>query len=233
MQRSKKTIIDPTIPDTECPGDENLKSRFARSLRMNFQQLGDAAAVNKAMAVELKATETHLKKAWQSNEAYYRSHYRGFSRLRVFLDWFKFKRLDLIWGNGASLLRLIRSAVIVLLLMTARDVYLHGDPNQLRGYWASFIKSLEIFFGTLAPDDDGKGYLALITFVRLGTYSLRLSNDVYKTLERARISCTRAVGRTITDEECKIASTQFPRIEEWMNDILARIFDHEARARVQ
>jgi hypothetical protein len=68
---------------------------------------------------------------------------------------------------------------------------------------------------------------------RLGTYSLRLPNDVYKILERARILCTRAVGRTITDEECSIASTQFPQIEEWMSEILTEISDHEARARIQ
>lgn len=176
----ERTIIDPTILDTECPGHENLKSRFARSLRMNFQQLGDAAAVNKAMAVELKATETHLRKAWQSNEAYYRSHYRAFSRLLVFLDWLKFKSLDIIWGNGESLFRLIRSAFIVLLLMTAYDVYLHGDPNQIRSYLPSFAKSLEIFLGTLAPDDYGRGYLTLITFVRLVTVGFFLSIIIKK-----------------------------------------------------
>jgi hypothetical protein len=53
----EKTLIDARVLDTECPGLENLKMRFARSLRTNFQQLGDADAVNKAMRVELSATE--------------------------------------------------------------------------------------------------------------------------------------------------------------------------------
>src|SRR5271170_1288995 len=73
----EKTLIDTGVLDTECPGLENLKMRFARSLRTNFQQLGDADAVNKAMRVELSATEIHLKKAWQSNESYYRSQHPG------------------------------------------------------------------------------------------------------------------------------------------------------------
>jgi uncharacterized protein YjbI with pentapeptide repeats len=38
----ERTSIDPEILETNCPGPENLKMRFARSLRMNYQQLGDA-----------------------------------------------------------------------------------------------------------------------------------------------------------------------------------------------
>jgi hypothetical protein len=87
-----KTLIDPHILDTECPTLENLKMRFARSLRTNFQQLGDATAVNKAMKVELNATEIHLRKAWESNESYYRIHHPGvLARSLAFLEWLKFK----------------------------------------------------------------------------------------------------------------------------------------------
>jgi uncharacterized protein YjbI with pentapeptide repeats len=45
----ERTMVDPAILDTECPSRENLRVRFARTLRMNYQQLGEAAAVNKAM----------------------------------------------------------------------------------------------------------------------------------------------------------------------------------------
>jgi hypothetical protein len=171
----EKTLIDPTILDTECPGHENLKSRFARSLRTNFQQLGDAAAANKAIMVELNATEMHLKKAWHSNESYYRSHYSGFSRIVAFFQWLSFKTLDYIWGNGESLLRLIRAILIVLVLMTLLDVSLYGDPNQLRNYGSSFTRAFEIFFGTLTPDEYGKAYLAIITCLRLVAVGFFLS----------------------------------------------------------
>jgi len=164
----EKTLIDARVLDTECPGHENLKMRFARSLRTNFQQLGDADAVNKAMRVELSATEIHLKKAWQSNESYYRSHHPGaLSRTLAFLQWLKFKALDFIWGNGENLFRLVRFVLILLLLMAFGDVAVDGDPSRVQNYVASFIRSFEIFFGTLMPDDYGKSYLALITCVRL------------------------------------------------------------------
>jgi uncharacterized protein YjbI with pentapeptide repeats len=39
----ERTLVDDDILDTECPGPDNLKMRFARTLRMNYQQLGDAS----------------------------------------------------------------------------------------------------------------------------------------------------------------------------------------------
>ena len=65
----ERTTIDSHVLDSECPPFENLKIRFARTLRVNYQQLGDAGAVNKAICVELRAAELHLRKAWQSNES--------------------------------------------------------------------------------------------------------------------------------------------------------------------
>jgi hypothetical protein len=172
----EKTFIDARILDTECPGHENLKMRFARSLRTNFQQLGDAEAVNKAMMVELNATETHLRKAWQSNESYYRSHHPGaLARTLAYLEWLRFKALDFIWGNGENLNRLIRFILILLVVMALIDVAMFGDASKIQSYYESFIRSFAIFFGTLTPDDYGKTYLALITCFRLVTVGFFLS----------------------------------------------------------
>ena len=77
----ERTVVDNYILDTECPGSENLKMKFARTLRMNYQQLGDAESVNKAIRIELQATEVHLHKAWGSKESYYRKKYTGLKRL--------------------------------------------------------------------------------------------------------------------------------------------------------
>jgi len=177
----ERTIIDPKILDTECPGHENLKSLFSRTLRTNFQQLGYAVAANKAMKIELSATEVHLRKAWQSNESYYRSHHRGpFLRTIAFLEWMKFKALDFIWGNGENLLRLIRSVFIFVGLMAVFDVTNYGDPSQIRSYYAAFSRSIEIFVGALTPNEYWKGYLALITCVRLIAVGLFISILVRK-----------------------------------------------------
>jgi uncharacterized protein YjbI with pentapeptide repeats len=58
----ERTLIESDILDTECPGPDNLKLKFARTLRMNYQQLGDAKSANKAISVELQATKQHLSK---------------------------------------------------------------------------------------------------------------------------------------------------------------------------
>lgn len=175
-----KTLVDPKILDTECPGLENLKSRFARTLRTNFQQLGDASAVNKAMRVELDATAVHLHKAAWSNEAYYRSHYGGWLRAMAIFEWLGFKALDFIWGNGENLIRLIRFVLIVLCLMTIVDVALDGDLGRVPCYFLSFIRSFEIFFGTLTPNDYAKWYLTITTCVRLVVVAFFLSIIIKK-----------------------------------------------------
>jgi Pentapeptide repeats (9 copies) len=164
----EKTLVDPSILETECPGFENLKLRFARSLRTNYQQIGDASAANKAMNVELAATATHLNKAAWSNEAYYRKHYRGLGRLEAIIEWGTFNILDFIWGNGENVFRLFRFVLFVLAFMTVYDiVYHHGGVEKFESYWASFGRAFAIFFGTQPPDSYSPFYLALVTCVRL------------------------------------------------------------------
>jgi Pentapeptide repeats (8 copies) len=164
----EKTLVEPTILDTECPGFENLKLRFARTLRTNFQQLGDANAANKAMNVELDATATHLKKAAWSNEAYYRKHYVGWTRLKTIFEWMVFNALDFIWGNGENVWRLFRFLILVLALMAICDTVFYGsEPGRISSYWAGAIKSFAVFFGTWAPQEYSRFYLAIITCMRL------------------------------------------------------------------
>jgi hypothetical protein len=110
----ERTFVDPEILETGCPGLENMKMRFARTLRMNYQQIGDAKAANAAMNVELQATAAHLTKAWRSNESYYRKKYTGWRRAKVFGQWIDFKVLDFVWGNGESLGKLLRAVLAVL-----------------------------------------------------------------------------------------------------------------------
>jgi hypothetical protein len=112
----------------------------------------------------------------QLQDPHYRSHYPGaLSRAIAFLKWLKFKALDFVWGNGENLSRLIRFVLIVLLSIALCDVVVHGDPGRVQSYFASFVRSFAIFFGTLTPDDYGKVYLALITLVRLITVGFFLS----------------------------------------------------------
>ncbi|ROX13152.1 pentapeptide repeat-containing protein, partial [Escherichia coli] len=129
-----KTHIDNDILDVGCPGPENLKLKFARSLRVNYQQIGDSKSANKAIAIELQATEAHLHKAWDSNESYYRQKYKGRERFYMYLEWIQFKALDIVWGNGESTIKLIRAVMIIILLMSLNHVWCYGDVWSVKSY---------------------------------------------------------------------------------------------------
>lgn len=171
----EKTVVDNDILDSGCPGHENLKMRFARALRMNYQQLGDAKSANKAIAVELQATEVYLHKAWHSNESYYRKKYAKWKRAKAFIDWAEFKVLDLIWGNGESALKLLRATLLCIFLMALIDVMAFGDPQHLNSYRQAFVEAPQVFLGTLSPSHYPNAYLTAILIVRLIAIGLFLS----------------------------------------------------------
>ena len=114
----ERTQIDDDILISEAPREENLRMRFARSLRMNYSQIGDAKAVNAAITVELEAIETYLKKSWQLDETYYKIKYPGRKAVKQFFRWSHFKALDFIWGNGESVIKLLRSLLLCIVAMT-------------------------------------------------------------------------------------------------------------------
>jgi hypothetical protein len=163
----ERTFVSDDVLKTSCPGFENLKLKFARSLRTNFQQIGDVKAANLAIRIELEATEIHLRKAWKSNESYYRKKYAGIDRLKVLFEWLHFKALDFVWGNGESALKLTRTILVAFGIMTLVDVLKFKDPLSLVSYGRSLLEMPQIFLGSLTPAHYSRGYLACITFVRL------------------------------------------------------------------
>ncbi len=176
----ERTIVDPAILDTECPARENLKIRFARTLRTNYQQLGDTAAVNKAIKFELQATEIHLYKSWASAEDYYRKKYVGLLWAKAFYEWTLFKLGDFVWGNGESTLRLLRFALLILFCMTIYEVLSFGDPHLVGSYWTAFLNSGEVFMGVPAPPEYPRPYIAIITLVRFIAVGFLLSIIIKK-----------------------------------------------------
>lgn len=143
----ERSQIGDDILESEAPRAENLKMRFARSLRMNFQQIGDAKAVNKAISLELDATSSYLRKSWSSSETYYREKYANWKRVPQFFKWFEFKALDFVWGNGENTLKLIRTILLMHLLIAGFDVYYFGSWWNLKNFFASLSASPGIFFG--------------------------------------------------------------------------------------
>jgi len=171
----EKTLIDDDILQNSCPTEENLKLKFARSLRLNYQHLGNASAANKAIGIELKATENHLYKAWQSKEAYYRKKYQRWQRVKVFFAWVKFKSLDFMWGNGESLIKLFRAVGFSLICIAIIHVVLTGNPNYVGEYIKALLLSPKIFLGIVKLDNYPTSILMIILLLRLILFGFFMS----------------------------------------------------------
>jgi hypothetical protein len=154
-----QTQIEPEILDSGCPSQENLQQKFARTLRVNFHQIGDSVAANKAIKVELEAGRVHLYKAWQSRESYYRKKYPGSKRVGAFLEWLEFVLLDMFWGNGESFLKLLRTLILVIFAIALGEVYFLKDPALLDSYLDAARNAPQVFLGTTSRPDGFSGLL--------------------------------------------------------------------------
>lgn len=168
----ERTQIDNNILNTECPSLENLKQKFARTLRMNFAQLGDAESVNKAILIELNATKTHYHKAWHSKEAYYRKKYKGFDRFYHFLKWVNFKLWDYVWGHGEKPYKLAIFTLAFLIVVVFVEWFSLGSINY-ENLKDSLLKSPQLFLGT-ARGVEGLWY-TFIQLIRYVVFALMMS----------------------------------------------------------
>ncbi|WP_431226868.1 pentapeptide repeat-containing protein [Burkholderia contaminans] len=164
--------IDNDILHSEAPREENLRMRFARSLRMNYQQIGDAKAVNQAISLELQATSIYLLKSWSSHETYYQKKFGGLKRIPQFAIWIEFWLLDFIWGNGESIVKLLRTILLVLLAISAYDTVLNRNPMRLDDFWVSLTRAPAEFLGVYSPMQFPSGACAAIAATRLVTFAL-------------------------------------------------------------
>jgi hypothetical protein len=169
----ERTQIDNDILTSESPREENLRMRFARSLRMNYSQIGDAKAVNKAISLELQATATYLFNSWKSDEIYYRKKYPGLINGVVqFVRWSEFWILDFVWGNGESILKLLRSILVSVIMIAAYDTNVHGNPLTIGFYWSSFQNAAAVFLGVLSPHYYSVTALSIIAGMRFVSIAL-------------------------------------------------------------
>ncbi|HUY82004.1 MAG TPA: pentapeptide repeat-containing protein [Acidobacteriaceae bacterium] len=163
----KKTIISDEILVSQAPDYENQKAKFARTLRMNYQQLGEAESVNKAIRIELEATRTHLFEAWYSKKSYYRKKYRGSKRVGSFFKWAWFDCLHFLWGNGESVGRLTVSLIFLFCMMAVYHAFQVGNPQEIRSYWDGIRVAPEVFLGAKSFPQYSNWYLSLAAFLRL------------------------------------------------------------------
>lgn len=168
----ERTMIDADVLDSSPPPRENEKLIFARTLRTNYQALGDSDAANKAILVELDATRVHLSKAWKSPDLYYRSKYAGLERFFALLRWLRFVAGDAIWGNGERPSRLIRTAILLVVLIAAADTVFARDPTLVGDWWSALIDAPQVLLGTKQPAYPGLilASITLTRFVLLGLF---------------------------------------------------------------
>lgn len=169
----ERSQIDDDILMSEAPKEENLRMRFARSLRMNYQQIGDAKAVNKAISLELQATSIYLYKSWRSGETYYKEKYPGLlNGIVQFKRWLEFWLLDFVWGNGESIWKLLRLILLSVFIIAAYDTNTNGSPLNIGFYWSSLKIAPAVFLGILSPDNFTGEALSVITGIRLVSIAL-------------------------------------------------------------
>ncbi len=169
------TQVESDIFDSNCPDRENILQKFARSLRTNFQQIGDSEGANRAIVLELEATRVHLKKAWHSETPYYRDKYSGLKRALMFFNWLKFEALHHFWGNGESLLKLLRSILVLLIVIAAFEVYLLRDYNRVSEYISALTSAPQIFLGITQPVAYDGMALAIIASARYVLFACLVS----------------------------------------------------------
>ena len=158
--------VDPEILNVNCPSQENMQQIFARTLRVNYGQLGDVVAANRAIRIELRATRIHLLKAWRSSEPYYRQKYFGLKRAVMFVVWLKFVASTILWGNGESPLRLLGWLMLVLILIGLGDAYFLRDNHLLSSYASALTQSPEVLLGIAKPQGIPGPALAAIASLR-------------------------------------------------------------------
>jgi len=173
--------LDDAILDNSLPSEENLARDFVRALRVNFSQVGNYEAVNKAASIEVKLTGIHLHKAAYSREAYYRGKekYTGIGRAKAVFDHAQWKFLDLLWGNGESLFKIFMSSLAFVILMSF--IMFMSSSNTFSDATISVFYN---FWGVKSDLNIAKPYLVFLTVIRLLFFSLFVSVLVKRLAKR-------------------------------------------------
>ncbi|WDF65467.1 pentapeptide repeat-containing protein [Flavobacterium sp. KACC 22763] len=173
----EKTFVDYEI--FECaPKWDNLRFRFARSLKLNYASIGDYIKASKAVTVELQATLGHLRSSWSSGDPHYSIKFGGFEkRMKQLYKWTKVHFLDFIWGNGESLRRLIRFNFIVFLALSVVEVFTSESKYGFLEFLETlFVNIPSVYFGLKVENFEYSNYILLpLTILRLVSFALLMS----------------------------------------------------------
>ncbi len=156
------TYLDEEFLDRCLPSEENLARDLVRTLRVNFGHVGNYPAVNKAASIEVALTGQHLFNAAYSKQSYYRSKYKSWNRLYHAVRHLQWKALDLLWGNGESIFRVLGCGIFLVVVWGA---YLAWQYPQFS--WPESLRvSVQAFWGVSTTPPVPDGHLAALTALR-------------------------------------------------------------------
>lgn len=162
------TYLDEEFLDNCLPSEENLARDLVRTLRVNFGQIGNYSAVNKAATIEVALTGQHLFNAAYSKQSYYRSKYKGWIRVRYGARHLQWKALDLLWGNGESLFRVL---VCGFFLVFAWSGFLAWQSPQFT--WPESLGVvIRSFWGISTSPSVPEWHLVALTTIRFVLFGL-------------------------------------------------------------
>jgi len=164
----EKTIIEESFLNHCLPSEENLARDLVRSLRVNFSQIGNYSAVNTAIRIEIQYTGIHLYNAAFSRKSYYRAKHKGLDRLSIAYRYIVWKILDILWGNGESLMRVSRTAIIIIGIVA---LYLWQESNFIR-FRDSVSTSFFGFWGIYTGTSLSSSMVAIFVISRLVLFGL-------------------------------------------------------------
>lgn len=162
------THIDEEFLDNCLPSEENLARDLVRSLRVNFGHIGNYSAVNRAASIEVALTGQHLYHAAYSNQSYYRSKYKGWDRFIHVIRHARWKALDLLWGNGESIFRILITGAMVIFIWAGILAWANPDFT-----WPQSLGSVTYaFWGISTSPSLPKHELVALTVIRFTFFGL-------------------------------------------------------------
>ncbi len=182
----EKTVIDDDFLYSNLPEKANLRQKVLRSLRVNFQQLGDSEKVNEIILLELQATKEYLWKASFSEDEYYVKKYKGLKKRAISIfRLFVFTFLNLIWGNGEKIKNLLVTFLIILGCIVIYDMRSVDDvkSDSIKYLFNSIQNAPIVFFTNNFPSYYSDFVKMLIVFLRLFMFAL-FTSILFKRLNR-------------------------------------------------
>lgn len=156
-----------------APNWENARRELARSLRKNYDALGDVDSAREAFFAEMEASCEHWRSAARGVTQYYIGHYQTMARLIAGLRYVSLTFSRWTWGYGESPLRLAISILVLNVLLALALVRDTGCSNL--PMLQALSLQLQTFLGAVDPASTCKpspGFMALETFCRLVTLGL-------------------------------------------------------------